>query len=159
MPSRRTAAFEYNMQGKPDEAWRYLEQALAIWPDIFRRLDTFYEMACGNQPRGQRGKADLLDIDSNGATLIERLDLLFAQAQLKSMSLKSVAYGNSYLALAMLSDQAGRWGSGRQYLRQAVKANPRLAGSLCSAPLCHCRCRPHRQTRPLSDAGAGTSDR
>ena len=51
----RTAAFEYSMQGKTDEAWRYLDQAVTIWPDIFARLDTFYELACGNQPRGYRG--------------------------------------------------------------------------------------------------------
>jgi tetratricopeptide (TPR) repeat protein len=157
----RTAAFEYNMQGKPDEAWCYLEQALAIWPDIFKRLDTFYEMACADQPRGQRGKADLLDIDSNGEALIKRLDRLFAQAQPEAMSLRSVAYGNSYLALAMLSDQAGRWGSGRLYLRQAIKANPRLAGSP-SVVRRYAKLslgRPHRQILPLSGAGTGTPDR
>jgi tetratricopeptide (TPR) repeat protein len=156
----RTAAFEYNMQGKPDEAWRYLEQALAIWPDIFRRLDTFYEMACGNQPRGQRGKADLLDIDSNGEDLIKRLDRLFAQAPSENQSLKSAAYGNTYLSLAMLSDQAGRWGAGRQYLRRAVKANPRLASSP-SVLRRYAKLslgRPHKHTLPLSGAGAGTPD-
>lgn len=156
----RTAAFEYNIQGKSDEAWRYLEQALAIWPDIFRRLDTFYEMACGDQPRGQRGEAELLDIDSNGEVLIHRLDRLFAQAPPESLSLKSVAYGNSYLALAMLCDQAGRWGSGRQYLRQAIKANPRLAGSP-SVLRRYAKLslgRPHRQNLPLSDTSAGTTN-
>ena len=125
----RTAAFEYNMQSKPDEAWQYLEQAATIWPEIFKRLDTFYEMACGGQPRGQRGNAELLDIDRNGEVLVHRLDGLFAKQRPEMMPLKNLAYGNSYLALAMLSDQAGRWEAGRRYLRRAVKANPRLASS------------------------------
>jgi glycosyltransferase involved in cell wall biosynthesis len=125
----RTAAFEYNIQGKPAEAWRYLEQAVATWPDIFSRLDTFYELACGSQPRGVRGKADLLDIDRNGEELIQQLDRLFARSGPEVTALRRAAYSNTYLALGMLSDQAGRWESGRRYLRQAVKANPRLAGS------------------------------
>ena len=125
----RMGAFEYNMQGKSDEAWRYLDHAVTIWSDIFLRLDTFYELACGNQPRGYRGQAELVEIDRNGAELFTRLDQLFSHAQPDVMSLRSAAYGNVYLALAMLSDQAGRWGAGRRYLRQAMKANPRLLGS------------------------------
>jgi glycosyltransferase involved in cell wall biosynthesis len=125
----RTAAFEYNIQDKADEAWRYLEQAMATWPDICQRLDTFYEMACGNQPRGQRGAVNLLDIERNGSELIGRLDRLFSQAPSEIAPLKGVAYGNAYLALAMLSDQAEQWGAGRRYLRQAVRAEPRLAAS------------------------------
>ncbi len=39
----RTAAFEYNMQGEADEAWRYLNQAVSMWPAIFTQLDTCYE--------------------------------------------------------------------------------------------------------------------
>jgi tetratricopeptide (TPR) repeat protein len=125
----RTAAFEYNMQNKPDEAWRYLEQAGVIWPDIFTRLDTFYELACGNQPRGQRGQVEKLEIDRNGQDLIRQLDQLFAPARPDLAPLRPAAYGNAYLALAMLSDQACHWAAGRHYLRQAIKANPRLASS------------------------------
>ena len=50
----RTAAFEYNMQGKTEEALRFFEQSISIWPDILARLDTFYELACGSQPRFPR---------------------------------------------------------------------------------------------------------
>ena len=39
------------------------------------------------------------------------------------------AYGNAYLALAMLSDQAGDWRVARHYLLGAIRANPRLSGS------------------------------
>jgi glycosyltransferase involved in cell wall biosynthesis len=125
----RTAAFEYSIQGKADEAWSYLAQAAAVWPTIFTQLDTFYELACGNQPRGYRGQADSVAIDQNAVELFARLDQLFAQASPEVIALKGTAYGNANLTLAMLSDQAGRRSAGRRYLRQAIKANPRLMGS------------------------------
>jgi tetratricopeptide (TPR) repeat protein len=160
----RTAAFEYNMQNKPDEAWRYLEQAGATWPNVFNRLDTFYELACGNQPRGNRGQAESLEIDRNGVELVKNLDRLFAQAQPELAALKRSAYGNTYLALAMLSDQAGHWGTGRRYLRQAVKANPRLIASPAvvrryAKLLLGRHSLTLKQALPIADAEAGTIDR
>ena len=43
--------------------------------------------------------------------------------------LKSTAYGHAYLALGMLSDQAGRWGPARRFYGQAIRENPRTLGS------------------------------
>ncbi len=60
---------------------------------------------------------------------MNRLDKLFSDAQPEVASMKGVAYGNAYLALGMLNDQAGRWSRARQYLRRAIGANPRLIGS------------------------------
>lgn len=125
----RLTAFEYNMQGKSDTAWHYLEHAVSIWPDIFTQLDTFYELACGNQPRGYRGKAKFMEIDRNSAELFTRLDQLFSRAQPDVARLKSTAYGHAYLALGMLSDQAGRWGLARRFYGQAIRENPRTLGS------------------------------
>ncbi len=125
----RTAAFEYGMRGHFDEAWRFMEQAAPIWPQILGRLDTFYELACGDQLRGYRGQAELLDIDKNGAELLGRLDALFVKSGATLQSMRRPAYSNAYLALGMLSDQAGRWGVARRYLLKAIEANPRLLGS------------------------------
>ena len=122
----RLAAFEYNTQGKSDEAWRYLEQAVSVWPDLFTRLDTFYELACGNQPRGYRGWAALMEIDRNGAELFTRLGQLFSRAQPEVACLKSTAYGNAYLALGMLSDQVNDWAAARRYLWRAIRSHPAL---------------------------------
>ena len=85
-------------------------------PTYSRELDTFYELACGNQPRGYRGWAELMEIDRNGAELFTRLDQLFSRAQPEVACLKSTAYGNAYLALGMLSDQVDDWAVARRYL-------------------------------------------
>lgn len=122
----RTTAIGYIMQGEPDEGWRFLRCAAETDPAILQRLDTFYELALGDQPRGYRGEAKLVDLKRNGAEMLRRLDALFASADPSVQALRSAAYGNAYLALAMLSDQAGDWAAARRYMRQAVRCSPAL---------------------------------
>jgi tetratricopeptide (TPR) repeat protein len=125
----RWGARECIQQGQSDEGYRLLAQAVDIYPCLLDRLDTFYELVLGDQPRGYRGQADLLDIEGNGAEMLKRLDGLFAKAGPALEPLCRIAYGNAYLALGMLSDQAGGWATARRYLVEAVKTNPSLLGS------------------------------
>lgn len=122
----RSSSRGFMEQGQADEGWTLLAQAVALYPDLLRRLDTFYEIACGDQPKGYRGQAHRLDIQRNGDEMLRRLAELFSQASASVRKLERVAYGNAYLALAMLSDQAGRWGLARAYLWRAVVAQPAL---------------------------------
>jgi glycosyltransferase involved in cell wall biosynthesis len=108
------------------KGWRYLSRAVDIQPDLLRRVDTYYELACGDQPTGYRGTADMLDIERNGVQILRWLDSLFAAAPSDIRELRGAAYGNAYLALAMLSDQAGRWGLARRYILHAIQAHPTL---------------------------------
>ena len=116
-------------QDEMDEGWRYIRQAAETYPGLLARLDTFYELACGNQPRGYRGYAKTLDIAANGEEMLRRLDALFASASPPIQALKGAAYGNAYLALAMLSDQARDWSAARRYIRSAITAYPKLLWS------------------------------
>lgn len=125
----RSAAFEYSMRGQLDEAWRYMKQAVSTLPTILERLDTFYELACGDQPRGYRNQPALLDIPANAQSLLDRLGALFA-GEPALRDLRGIAYGNAFLALGMLSDQAGHWSDARRYLLRAMRANPRFLGSV-----------------------------
>ncbi|MBN2391115.1 MAG: glycosyltransferase family 2 protein [Anaerolineae bacterium] len=125
----RCTAIDYIQQGNWDAGWRFLEQALSIWPDLLERLDTFYELACGDQPRGYRGRAEMLDIERNAAEVLKWLESLFAAGDPRFIFLRRTAYSNAYLALGMLSDQAGRWTAARRYLFRAVRGNLRLLNS------------------------------
>ena len=128
----RAAGYKCIQGGQIDQGWAYLEKAFVIWPPLLTHLDTFYELACGDQPTGRRGDVTSLDIDGNGAQMVSRLDGLFAKSDGDIAQLRGSAYGNAYLALAILSDQAGRWSAARRYLFHAIGANPRL---LTSSPV------------------------
>lgn len=122
----RAAALKCIEGNQPDQGWRYLERAVSIWPALLARLDTFYELACGDQPTGYRGDAASLDIAGSGAAMLRWLDNLFVKADPTLERVRRLAYGNAYVALATLSDQAGRWAAARRYLFRAIVANPRL---------------------------------
>jgi hypothetical protein len=124
----RASAFEHLQQHQTEAGWSLLNQAMTVWPPLLEELDTFYELACGDQIKGLRGNAALLDIEGNGRTLLAWLDNLFSHTPVLHPQ-RRTAYGNAYVALAMLSDQAGRWGLARQYLWRALRSNPRLIGS------------------------------
>lgn len=133
---RRAYGFAYRAltlkcleQRQTEKGWQYFHQAVATYPELLERTDTFYELACGDQPAGLRGAAHLLDIRANGAEMLRRLDELFSSAEPPVQQRRGIALGNAYLALGMLSDQAGRWPEARRYVARAIRANPKLLRS------------------------------
>lgn len=89
--------------------------------------ETHYELACWDQPRGYRGQASSLDLEHNAALVRRGLDGLFAEGGAALASVRAAAYGQAHLALAMLADQAGRWGLARRRLVRALRYDPRVA--------------------------------
>lgn len=122
----RFIALKYIENAQPASGWPYLQKAAALHPAILERLDTFYELACGSQPRGYRGSANSLNIEANGVAMLEGLRKLFAEADPSLKPIRRTAFGKANLALCILSDQTGHWGKARRYMRQALSANPRL---------------------------------
>jgi glycosyltransferase involved in cell wall biosynthesis len=122
------ASSAYMQTGANEQGLQFMEKAILVWPDLLQRLDIFYELAVGGQPRGYRGRADLLNIVGNGDAMLAWLDQLFRR-YIDLGELRPVAYGNAYLALGMLSDQARHWVDARRYLGKAVRSNPRLLTS------------------------------
>lgn len=123
----RAAALGYFAQHEIDIGWHWLSRAAETDGEIITRLDTFYELALGDQPRGYRGEAKLLDLQLRERELLLAMEKLFASASDDIRRLRCVAYGNLFLALAMLNDQAGNWTVARQQLLAAIRSNPRLA--------------------------------
>jgi glycosyltransferase involved in cell wall biosynthesis len=125
----RAAALDWIEADQVQQAEPLLARAVAMWPSLLGRLDTFYTLACWDQPRGYRGQAQRLDIGRNGAKVLSLLDAVLGAGAEDARSLarwRSIAYGNAYLALGMLCDQAKAWEASRDYLWRAVNANPRL---------------------------------
>lgn len=123
----RSSALGYIQQGQPDKGWELLAGAVSVWPHLLQRLDTFYELACGEQAKGYRGQADRLDLERSEAEMAQRLGALLAEADAPAR-VKCTAYGNAYLALAMLADQAGKWEQARGYLVRALRFHPTFLG-------------------------------
>jgi tetratricopeptide (TPR) repeat protein len=133
MDKRRAYAFAYRstcigylQQGQADEAWQYLAQGVAFWPDLLKRLDTWYELACGDKPWGQRDQLNAQQLQETRTELIQRIELLFGSADVPVQAFRRVAVGNSYWVLGMLADQNGERLLAKTYLLKALTANKRL---------------------------------
>ncbi len=122
----RRSGFDYLHSGRLDEAWRLLAEAAAILPELLERLDTFYEFAVGDQPRGLRGEAHLLDVEANSQEMLARLGHLFENAGPEVRRKQAAAFGQASLALGMLSDKAGHARAARRYFCRAFAWDPRL---------------------------------
>ena len=109
-----------------DRGYQLLKLAFGISPNLLLDLSTFYELALGDQQRGFRGQVDLVDIERNGAEMLQRLNDLIASADRPVQEIRNSAFGKAYLALAILSDQANDWTAARRYLWRAILTNPRL---------------------------------
>ena len=125
----RMSALGYLEQGEADAGWRLLKRAFAVYPPLLERLDTFYELICGEQPKGVRGEVNLLDVDGRVQMIERRLASLFEGGSQQVSGRKRAAYANVYLAASMLNDQAGRWNHARRYLLRTLWNRPALLRS------------------------------
>jgi tetratricopeptide (TPR) repeat protein len=107
-----------------------MDQAIHYWPNLLANLDTFYELACGNQPKGYRDQAEYLDLEANSRHLFMWMEKLFDDGDQEVKGRKDRAYAHAYLALSILNNQVGNQRQARNYLQQAVKLRPRFLRSV-----------------------------
>jgi glycosyltransferase involved in cell wall biosynthesis len=121
------SAVEYLQYHEVDRAYEMLQNMVALCPDLLTQLDTFYELGCGDQPKGFRGHFATLDIQHNARVLFEVLDRLFDD-QPETGKLKGYrrpAYANARFALGLLYHGARQFREARRFLLGAIIAEPK----------------------------------
>jgi glycosyltransferase involved in cell wall biosynthesis len=122
-------AISYIAQGNTTQGWEFLDHATTMLPQLLGRVDIYYELACGDQERRVRGTATLLSLPDAEKRTLDWLAHLDTEYHAPFASFTGTAYGSAYLALVMLSNQAGQSRETRRYLRNALRANPRLVAN------------------------------
>ena len=123
----RNTCIGFLQQAQVDEAWQYLAVGVSFWPDLLKRLDTLYELACGDKPWGYRSQIDPQRFQAYGADMMCRLTQMLDRDDLHLQRMRRVALSNGYWVLGMLADQNGQWQTARSYLFKAWKTNPQLS--------------------------------
>jgi glycosyltransferase involved in cell wall biosynthesis len=105
-----------------------LKQALLYYPEFARRIDFFYELACGFQPRGYRGDFGSLNLQESEEVVLDTMRFVFDSAETTPVlrTFKNIAYAHAYLALGMLAYGVGHMQQSRTYMIRAVKADPAI---------------------------------
>jgi glycosyltransferase involved in cell wall biosynthesis len=121
-----TSSVEYLQYQDIDNAYESFRKMAMTYPDSLKQLNTFYELGCGNQPKGYRGDFSTLDLQNNALVLLNMLGKLFSD-QLMSDALRIYqrpAYANAYIALGLLSYGARQMREARSYLLRAIFTAP-----------------------------------
>jgi tetratricopeptide (TPR) repeat protein len=123
-----TATSEYLQLHELEQAYRCLREAFNTSPELAGEFDVFYELGCGDQPRGYRGDFVTLNRQHNAQILSDLLGRLFDDPQVSPTvkGRRRLAYANAYLALGLLSYGARDFRGARRFLTRALASNPSL---------------------------------
>jgi hypothetical protein len=97
-------------------------------PGLLTELDTFYELGCGDQPKGSMGDLKSLNVKRNSLPLLTMLNSLFIDPQTSSevKRLRQSAYSNAFYTLGMLGYNTRAFGEARKFLLRAILNDARL---------------------------------
>jgi hypothetical protein len=104
----------------------YLTNALSVNPSLATDMDLFYELALGEQPIGQRGRAEGLNLDLNADRLAKTLNAVFASSSPTLSSLRSSVMSTAYWCLGLLAYNTGQAKRSLRYLLKALGQRPAL---------------------------------
>lgn len=121
------SSVEYLQYGDKERAYECFQKMARVCPDLLTELDTFYQLGCGEQPKGSMGHLASLDVQRNAEVLFEMLGRLFGDPHLASRlkRYRRPAYSNANLALGLLGYGAGHLGTARGYLIRTITADPK----------------------------------
>ena len=124
-----TSTVEYMQDGDLDGAYHCLRKMAEIYPALLVKLDTFYELGCGAQPKGYRTHFASLDLQRSNRELFYLLERLFAESDsvVQLDRYQHIAYGQAYYVLGLLSYGAGELSTARFFLLRALSASPSCA--------------------------------
>jgi glycosyltransferase involved in cell wall biosynthesis len=114
---------EYLQYGDHEKAFECLKNMAGFYPALLTELDTLYQLACGDQPKGSMGDFKSIDLEHNSHMLINMLNRLFDDDKLRDSLIKyyPLAYANAYFALGLLNYGARRFQIARRNLNNALK--------------------------------------
>jgi glycosyltransferase involved in cell wall biosynthesis len=123
------SSIEYRQYGDKETAFECLRKMAKVCPDLLTQQDTFYQLGCGDQPKGSLGHFATLDLQRNAQVLLDTLDRLFGDSEMRMWlaGVRRPAYANAYSALALLSYGARRFRDTRRFLSSALVTDPRHA--------------------------------
>ncbi len=118
----RIATFEWLQAGDETQALSCFCEAAEHYPPLLAELETYYELALWDQPKGHRGDLRHIDVSANENALLHFLGSLFASASLTAdcQIYRKVAFARAYEALARISYGRRDMKLARNYLRRSL---------------------------------------
>jgi len=116
---------EYLQYGNTDRAYECFQKLANIYPTLLTELDTFYQLGCGDQPKGSMGDLASLNVKRNSVPLLLMMNSLFSDSGTGKgvIALERAASAKAYFALGMLAYGTREFRESRWFLARAVFAD------------------------------------
>jgi hypothetical protein len=116
------SCIEYLQFGNQDRAYECFQKMAGLYPSLLTELDTFYQLGCGDQPKGSMGDLASLNVKRNSVPLIMMMKSLFADAGTGKdvRVLERTASAKVYFALGMLAYGTREFRESRWFFTRAV---------------------------------------
>jgi hypothetical protein len=117
---------EYLQYGDRTQALHCFQRMAVIAPELLTETETFYQLGCGDQPKGWMGDLSSVDVRRNGEALQWMMDAAFdgADTGCGVRQYRRKANATASLALGTLAYGARQCGEARRWLSRAVWADP-----------------------------------
>lgn len=117
---------EYLQYGDNDRAYECFQKMSNICPDLLTEIDTYYQLGCGDQPKGSMGDLASLNVKRNTVPLLVMMKSLFVDASTSNdvRRLERTAYAKTYYSLGLLAYGTREFEEARGYFLRAVLYNP-----------------------------------
>lgn len=119
---------EYLQYGHPDRAYECFQKMAGVCPSLLLEVDTYYQLGCGDQPKGQMGNLASLNVKRNSVPLLGMMDRLFADRSTVDdvKRLQRAARARMFHSLGLLAYGTREFDQSRRFFLRAVQNDFKL---------------------------------
>jgi len=113
---------EYLQYGDRDRAYECFQKMAHICPKLLIDVDTYYQLGCGDQPKGSMGDLESLNVKRNSIPLLIMMKSLYVDASTSDTvkHLERVSYANAYFVLGLLAYNTREFSEVRRFFLRAT---------------------------------------
>ncbi|MBI4761670.1 MAG: glycosyltransferase [Chloroflexi bacterium] len=114
---------EYLQYGHPQRSYECFQKMANICPSLLLEVDTYYQLGCGDQPKGHMGDLASLNVRRNSLPLLGMMERLFADASTahEVKRLQRAARARMFHSLGLLAYGTREFDLARRFFRRAVQ--------------------------------------
>jgi tetratricopeptide (TPR) repeat protein len=119
---------EYLQYGDPDRAYECFQKMANICPELLVEVDTYYQLGCGDQPKGRMGDMTSLNVKRNSIPLLVMMKSLNVDAGTSEAvkRLERASYAKAYHSLGLLAYNTREFKDARNFFLRAMLNDFRL---------------------------------
>ena len=122
------SCIEYLQYGDSEHAYECFQKSANICPELLVEVDTYYQLGCGDQPKGHMGDLTSLNVKRNSVPLLRMMKRLFVDMETidQVKRLQSKSYAKAYHSLGLLAYGTREFNDARGFFFRTILSDFRL---------------------------------